>query len=855
MRLTIDTREPDPHPWQTYLPAGWTATRAALETGDFALTALPERTVIERKTASIAPILTTADESAAMEDAVKDFERELSKPQQARLRRVAAKQFADVERENAEILRAHDEERKPLPAPNGKPSKLNRRQWVQVRTPLFKRWFGDWEALAKRSALEAMPANTPKIAIPEGFHGKQLRDAVKPLYEAQKASGFVMPDGRIINITKRGWKEINIHNADTRVLHIAANLQSLLSESIHLWSEDNTDSNFPNVRRFHNYGTRAVLNDIDSYVRFVIREDDNGQIHYDHDATSVEVFSANQSSEGASQPTRNPNPGEGAASLAKNRLYQWWHSVNPETVSKVVDENGEPMVVYHGTGVDFDTFDSNKTQDGYFWLTRNRESLERGEIGAAERDKTMALFLNAKRLAGWDEYDARSLGQLEAEGFDSVRLDDDYIAFNPNQIKSATGNEGMFSGSTRIDYSVARVVPPTSYPESAHRVIATTNVSALTKALLKADESLVILDPDKDKPMMVSPAYKRAKREGGKEDARDIVLHFLTPKRIQEYADALEGKKPLFVPVQQREGEAVNVLPVLFAKVLAQDIGGRVSDDVHQIGEGSNTGASAMERGNRQHDFVGSLKVNEGESVVLVDDTFTSGNTLAALYDYLHAQGIKAEHIFTLAASRYGKDMAVPKARQQAVLDRLGMDGASFQRATGLPIEAYTGSELQGFILLRGNPGIQSFLNRFHEGRNAQDSRLGGHARFASSEQTNGEKVNRPNDFSIGRTPVRDAMHAAMSLAPGERLAMYQRAQKLFDQANERRKAMQEESPDKYAKRLQSLWELDAILKVLPPEVRGRVLLSIPFVTPEPHEPNRTDPRHIRHTAEVATHE
>ncbi len=75
MRLTIDTREPDPHPWQTYLPAGWTATRAALETGDFALTASPERTVIERKTASIAPIVTPTDESAAMEDSVKDFER------------------------------------------------------------------------------------------------------------------------------------------------------------------------------------------------------------------------------------------------------------------------------------------------------------------------------------------------------------------------------------------------------------------------------------------------------------------------------------------------------------------------------------------------------------------------------------------------------------------------------------------------------------------------------------------------------------------------------------------------------------------------------------------------------------
>lgn len=32
-----------------------------------------------------------------------------------------------------------------MKAPNGKPSKLSPRQWAQVRTKAFKRWFGDWE--------------------------------------------------------------------------------------------------------------------------------------------------------------------------------------------------------------------------------------------------------------------------------------------------------------------------------------------------------------------------------------------------------------------------------------------------------------------------------------------------------------------------------------------------------------------------------------------------------------------------------------------------------------------------------------------------------------------------------------
>lgn len=35
--------------------------------------------------------------------------------------------------------------RKQMLAPNGKPSNLNEKQWNQVRTPEFKKWFGDWE--------------------------------------------------------------------------------------------------------------------------------------------------------------------------------------------------------------------------------------------------------------------------------------------------------------------------------------------------------------------------------------------------------------------------------------------------------------------------------------------------------------------------------------------------------------------------------------------------------------------------------------------------------------------------------------------------------------------------------------
>lgn len=38
-----------------------------------------------------------------------------------------------------------------MKAPNGKPTNLNKRQWLQVRTKAFKEWFGDWEKVVPKN--------------------------------------------------------------------------------------------------------------------------------------------------------------------------------------------------------------------------------------------------------------------------------------------------------------------------------------------------------------------------------------------------------------------------------------------------------------------------------------------------------------------------------------------------------------------------------------------------------------------------------------------------------------------------------------------------------------------------------
>lgn len=141
---------------------------------------------------------------------------------------------------------------------------------------------------------------------------------------------------------------------------------------------------------------------------------------------------------------------------------------NPDEASKVVDENGEPLVVYHGSESNFDEFDTAKARanmdiQGMFFSPIQEEANDYGE-------NVRAFFLNIKNPADYDTgYNAlknhkgenlageKARNDLMENGYDGVNNDgEEYIAFNPNQIKSATENTGAFSPDTNnIKYSRA----------------------------------------------------------------------------------------------------------------------------------------------------------------------------------------------------------------------------------------------------------------------------------------------------------------------------------------------------------------------------------------------------------------
>lgn len=155
-----------------------------------------------------------------------------------------------------------------------------------------------------------------------------------------------------------------------------------------------------------------------------------------------------------------------------------------ENASKVVDENGEPLVVYHGTNVENITiFDSSKGYQGQTFSATNRtgsfftdDKKEAKSYGAMRtlitkqgNSTTYSLFLNIKNPLYFDnihefreymmqdfEYneDGDPISKVEIpKEYDGVYVKrvnktinaKEIVAFKSNQIKSATSNTGEFS--------------------------------------------------------------------------------------------------------------------------------------------------------------------------------------------------------------------------------------------------------------------------------------------------------------------------------------------------------------------------------------------------------------------------
>jgi GNAT superfamily N-acetyltransferase len=162
--------------------------------------------------------------------------------------------------------------------------------------------------------------------------------------------------------------------------------------------------------------------------------------------------------------------------------------------SKVVDKDGQPLVVYHGTSKDQDFSKFNKKQTG-IWFT---DSTEQASSYAKENDsrktvqvpgtwkyeevntssRVYPVYLNIENplkvegdiLKKWRSASNYTKGNKELisyakrMGHDGLDFNNGiYVAFEPTQVKSATGNIGTFDPTNPdIRYSTGSALPPST---------------------------------------------------------------------------------------------------------------------------------------------------------------------------------------------------------------------------------------------------------------------------------------------------------------------------------------------------------------------------------------------------------
>jgi len=132
--------------------------------------------------------------------------------------------------------------------------------------------------------------------------------------------------------------------------------------------------------------------------------------------------------------------------------------------SKVVDKNGNPLVVYHGTDADIKVFDKSKQdiRDAGFYFGSQKEA---SQYAYRERGgNVIPAYLKINNPKIYYNRDVKitpeHIEKLKKQGYDGVIRDfangpdawrygedaaPEYVVFEPNQIKSAIGNNGDYS--------------------------------------------------------------------------------------------------------------------------------------------------------------------------------------------------------------------------------------------------------------------------------------------------------------------------------------------------------------------------------------------------------------------------
>jgi len=265
-------------------------------------------------------------------------------------------------------------------APNGKPSKLTKKQYQQVRTPEFKKWFGDWEN---------DPANASKVVDENGeplvvYHGtKNKFDESEPSKMSwqtrlsQQGPGFYFTNNK--KAASGYGKPLNTYVSIKNPLEIKESSQNITKEqALELFNNGDYDWFYTDYLPFitKQTGTREEL--LDKYIsdnlgrgfdKFVLK---NIKRAYTQEAGYTKLLNNMQDVLGVDGIIERPTKTDAVyVALSPNQIKSATENVGTfSTEDARIQFQKGPLILRHGGETKIKNFDVSKIKGG-----------ARGELG------------------------------------------------------------------------------------------------------------------------------------------------------------------------------------------------------------------------------------------------------------------------------------------------------------------------------------------------------------------------------------------------------------------------------------------------------------------------------------------
>lgn len=380
-----------------------------------------------------------------------------------------------------------------MKAPNGKPTNLTERQWLQVRTKAFKNWFGDWERVAPSteasnrlinylndiSNRKNRFSNLAKIlldnkAIPYNlkyFKIDNNRDDIE---------GYSAMWHSLANLIEVLGNNVSQESIDKAILHelIHYNTEQLLrdykdNKEIPATQKEAIKNLYDIIEYSKNYLSKELQTNRDKYIEIAKRQSNtvNSRLFYAFDNTgSVEIdefISEIFTNPGLQEVLNNIPYKESKQSLwdkIKNAISSiFGFDINKGSVleealkeaskliqnnsnaSKVVDENGEPLVVYHSS------------PEYNISVFRNTDSISFIQYP----NETIEEAINRYKELGY-EISSEQIDNIRKNNYD--KFENPIILTKPNGIYTASNRKVSETYITRESYEEGLYLDGEVYP-------------------------------------------------------------------------------------------------------------------------------------------------------------------------------------------------------------------------------------------------------------------------------------------------------------------------------------------------------------------------------------------------------